>query len=61
MPLAQICMTPGRTEEQKRQLIEKITQACVDALGVAPESVWVTIQEVPRTDWGVAGKPLSSR
>ena len=33
MPFAQIYMIEGRTEEQKRAVIEKVTQALVEASG----------------------------
>ena len=33
MPFAQIYMLEGRTEEQKKAVIEKVTQALVDAVG----------------------------
>jgi phenylpyruvate tautomerase PptA (4-oxalocrotonate tautomerase family) len=28
---------------------------------VPPDSVWITIQEVPRTQWGVAGETLAAK
>ena len=61
MPLAQIYMAPGRTDEQKAQLIERVTQAFAETVGVPADSVWVTIQEVPRTQWGVAGQTLAAK
>ena len=56
MPLAQIHILEGRTEDQKRALIEKVTQAIVDALGSKPEQIRVVITDVPRTNWGIGGK-----
>jgi hypothetical protein len=35
MPLAEITMIEGRTEDQKRAVIEKVTQALVEAVGRA--------------------------
>ena len=61
MPFAQLYIAEGRTDDQKKQLIEKVTQAFVDALGVQPESVWITVQDVPKTAWGVGGKTLAER
>src|SRR6478752_393407 len=40
----------------KRALIEKITDAFVDTLGLPAESVQVWIQETPPESWGVAGR-----
>ena len=55
MPFAQIYMLEGRTEEQKRAVIEKVTQALVEAVGAPVNAVRVLIQDVPKTNWGIAG------
>jgi 4-oxalocrotonate tautomerase len=55
MPFAQIYIMEGRTEDQKRAVIEKVTQALVDALGAPAENVRVWIHDVPKTNWGIAG------
>jgi 4-oxalocrotonate tautomerase len=55
MPFAQIYMLEGRTEEQKRAVIEKVTQALVEAVGAPVNTVRVLIQDVPKTNWGIAG------
>ena len=58
MPLAQLYIGKGRSHDQKKLLIEKITQAIVDSLGSQKENVWVVLNEVPRSDWGIGGVPL---
>ena len=60
MPLAQIYLAKGRSNEQKKKLIENVTQAFVDSLGMKPDSVWVVINEVARSDWGTGGVPLGA-
>ena len=55
MPFAQIYLMEGRTEEQKRAVIEKVTAALVEAVGAPKENVRVWIQEVPKANWGIAG------
>jgi 4-oxalocrotonate tautomerase len=55
MPFAQIFLMEGRTEDQKRAVIEKVTAALVEAVGAPQENVRVWIQEVPKTNWGIAG------
>lgn len=55
MPFAQIYLIEGRTEDQKRAVIEKVTQAMVDAIGAPKENVRVWIHEVPKENWGIAG------
>lgn len=59
MPLAQLYVGKGRTYKEKERLIEAVTQAIVEALGSKPESTWVVINEVPRSEWGIGGKPLA--
>lgn len=56
MPLAHIHILEGRTEDQKRALIEKVTQAIVDALGAKPDQVRVVITDMPKTNYGIGGK-----
>jgi 4-oxalocrotonate tautomerase len=60
MPLAQVTLGQGRADyEQKKKLIAKITEAFVEVLGSDPKNVWVVLQEVPRSEWGIDGKPLA--
>lgn len=55
MPFAQIYMIEGRTVEQKRAVIEKVTQALVDAIDAPKENVRVWIHDVPKENWGISG------
>ena len=55
MPFAQIFMIEGRTEEQKRAVIEKVSAALVEATGAPIANVRVWIQDVPKENWGIAG------
>ena len=58
MPLIQISQTPGLTDEQKADVIAAVTRAYAESAGKNESSVWVTITEVPRANWGVGGAPL---
>ncbi|HWV07105.1 MULTISPECIES: 2-hydroxymuconate tautomerase [Ralstonia] len=55
MPFAQIYMIEGRTTEQKRAVIDKVTAALVEATGAPKENVRVWIHDVPKENWGIAG------
>ncbi|SNQ51865.1 4-oxalocrotonate tautomerase [Frankia canadensis] len=55
MPIVTVQQSP-RTVELKRQLVERITDAFVDAYQIPAETVQVWIQEVPADSWGAAGK-----
>ncbi|KDB52155.1 4-oxalocrotonate tautomerase [Sphaerotilus natans subsp. natans DSM 6575] len=37
-------------------MIEKVTQALHEAVGAPKETIRVWIQEVPSTNWGIAGQ-----
>lgn len=56
MPICQIYMLEGRTVEQKRTLIAKITEAMHDSIGAPVETVRVIITEMPKEHFGIAGK-----
>lgn len=58
MPLAQLYIGTGHTDEKKRDLIEKVTVAVQDAMGPVKQPVWVVINEVPLNQWGVDGAPI---
>lgn len=57
MPFAQIYMIEGRTEDQKRAVIEKVTAALSEAVDAPMDRVRVWIHDVPSTNWGIAGVP----
>jgi 4-oxalocrotonate tautomerase len=55
MPVVTVQMWPGRTKAQKRALVRAITDAMVQHADAKPTNLHVTIQEVPREDWALAG------
>jgi 4-oxalocrotonate tautomerase len=55
MPIVTIQQSP-RELEQKRRLVELITQAFVDAYGVAPDGVQIFIDEVEHENWAKGGR-----
>jgi len=60
MPIAQINMLEGRTEEQKAAVIEKVTDALCEAVGAPRETVRVMINEMTNTQYGIGGKTIKS-
>ena len=56
MPFAQIYLLEGRSEEQKRAVIEKVTAALVEALDAPVANVRVWIHDMPKENCGIAGK-----
>lgn len=61
MPIAQIYLMEGRTDDQKRAVIDKVTRALVEALGAPPEHVRVVIHDVPTSNWGIAGRTAADQ
>ncbi|MBL0908401.1 2-hydroxymuconate tautomerase family protein [Pectobacterium brasiliense] len=56
MPYVNIKITnEGVTAEQKRQLIEGVTQLLVDVLNKNPKTTVVVIDEVETDNWGIGG------
>jgi 4-oxalocrotonate tautomerase len=51
MPHVIVKLWPGRTEDQKTQLTERITRDVVEAFGVGESSVSVSFQEVDPQEW----------
>lgn len=59
MPFIQVTLMEGRTVEQKHELIRRLTEATVDAIGGDPQRVRVAIYEVSTDEWGIGGVPVS--
>ena len=62
MPLIQVKIIEGAfTEAQKRQMIDKLTDAMVAVEGEAMCPVtWVTVEGVKGGDWGIGGRPMTA-
>jgi 4-oxalocrotonate tautomerase len=49
------------TPEQKREMVERLTDAMVSVEGENMRPVtWVIVEEVRSGDWGIGGKPLTT-
>lgn len=62
MPLVQIKGVSGYlTPEQKKKLIENVTEAvvAVEGEGLRPVT-WVIVEDVPSGAWGVGGKCVTA-
>lgn len=62
MPLVDIQLIKGVfDEDQKRTMIEKITDTMVEIEGEAMRGVtWVRIQEIASGEWGIGGRALTT-
>lgn len=49
------------TPEQKREIVERLTDAMVSIEGENMRSVtWVIVEDVTSGDWGIGGNPLTT-
>lgn len=55
MPIVTIKMLTGRSDEQKRELVEKVTTAVSEGAKAPKERIHVIIEEMQSTDYGVGG------
>ncbi len=56
MPIIRVEMFPGRTVEQKREMVAALTAAFVRTAGGKPDSVYIVIDEVAKQHWGAGGQ-----
>jgi 4-oxalocrotonate tautomerase len=62
MPLINVKLIDGVfTQEQKKQIVTRLTDAMVTVEGENMRSVtWVVIEEVKSGDWAIGGQPLTT-
>lgn len=56
MPIVHIDFKEGRTLDQKRELVSKITDAFVSTIGSKPEAVQIIIREFTDDNFSKGGK-----
>jgi 4-oxalocrotonate tautomerase len=56
MPVVQVELLTGRSNEQKEAIAKGITQVMCDAAGLTPESIWVIFNEIPPEDFYIAAE-----
>jgi 4-oxalocrotonate tautomerase len=61
MPTVFIYQIEGRTKEQKRRVVEGITELISKEYGVDKETVTVVFHEKSKDDWARGGKLFSER
>ena len=53
MPLININMIEGRTDQQKEALIKAVAEAVMNSIGAPEESIRVMISEYEKRHWGI--------
>jgi len=59
VPVIQVHMRAGRSAEEKRRLIEAITDAVTGVLGSKRQRVVVLLDEIDPESWGQGGQLLA--
>ncbi len=61
MPLVEIHLIEGRTDEQKERLLTAVTKAVQESIGAPLPSIRVWIQEFSPKEYMVAGELVAHR
>ncbi len=61
MPIMTIELFKGRSREQKRALVEALTETYVRVMGGKPDAVTILLKEVAKEDWAVAGELMADK
>lgn len=61
MPYVQVTWVTGRTPEQKKKLVERITDALIQEGNAKRENIHVTFVDLPATDYAEAGVTVADR
>jgi 4-oxalocrotonate tautomerase len=60
MPVVQISVWAGISQENKKKMVEGITKV-IEELGVPREAITIIIEEIPKTNWASGGRLHSER
>jgi 4-oxalocrotonate tautomerase len=61
MPLIEVTLVAGRTPEQLRTLISRLTDAAEESLGAPRPSIRVILREVPAAHWAAGDVTIEER
>lgn len=56
MPIVQVELMKGRSVEQKREMVKKVTEALVETTGCTTEAVTIIIRDMEPENYGQAGE-----
>lgn len=55
MPIVTIKMLEGRTDDQKRDLVEKVTAAISESVDAPKENISIIIEEMQKSHYAIGG------
>jgi 4-oxalocrotonate tautomerase len=60
MPVVQVFVWSGITEENKKKMVEGMTKV-LEELGIPRDAITIIIYEVPKSDWASGGQLHSEK
>ena len=60
MPVVQVSVWAGISEENKKKMVEGITKV-IEELGVPREAITIIIEEISKTNWASGGRLHSEK
>ncbi|MBA3304466.1 MAG: tautomerase family protein [Thermoleophilaceae bacterium] len=61
MPFVTIEWFEGRSDEQKRAIAERVTNALAEVGEVPADQVWIRFVDASRADWAIGGEIQGER
>lgn len=55
MPIVHIHMLEGRSTDEKRALVKRVTDALCDTIGATPERVRIILKDMPHDEYAIGG------
>jgi 4-oxalocrotonate tautomerase len=56
MPTVTIDWFEGRSPEQKKEIVEKMTDLIEEVGKVPRDQVWIRFNDVPKSEWAIGGE-----
>jgi 4-oxalocrotonate tautomerase len=56
MPIITVEWYEGRSPEQKKEIVEKLTDLMVDVGKTQREHVWIRFVDSPKSEWAIGGE-----
>ncbi len=55
MPFVTIEWFEGRSDEQKREIAERMTEVLAEVGKMPPDQVWIRFEDASKADWAIGG------
>jgi 4-oxalocrotonate tautomerase len=61
MPIVEIYLLEGRSEEQKRNLVKEVTEVICRTIQAEPEQVRIILSDMKKSDYSIGGVLISDK